>query len=51
VLTAEESPYPVYGADRYGEVIAWNRAATSYTDWARLPEGSTQHDPLVGEGA
>jgi transcriptional regulator with XRE-family HTH domain len=40
VLTAEESPYPVYGADRYGEVIAWNHAATSYyTDWARLPEG------------
>jgi len=38
--SAEESPYPVYGADRYGEVIAWNYAATSYyTDWARLLEG------------
>jgi transcriptional regulator with XRE-family HTH domain len=40
VLTAEESPYPVYGADLYCEVIAWNRAAaTYYTDWGQLPEG------------
>ncbi len=40
VLTAEESPYPVYAADLYGDVIAWNRAAaTYYTDWGRLPEG------------
>jgi transcriptional regulator with XRE-family HTH domain len=40
VATAADSPYPVYAADTYGDLIAWNRAATSYyTDFGRLPQG------------
>jgi transcriptional regulator with XRE-family HTH domain len=40
VLAAAESPYPVYGADIYGDLIAWNRAATAYyTDFGQLPAG------------
>jgi transcriptional regulator with XRE-family HTH domain len=40
VATAADSPYPVYAADHYGDLIAWNRAATAYyTDFGRLPEG------------
>ncbi|PRX97103.1 helix-turn-helix transcriptional regulator [Allonocardiopsis opalescens] len=31
-------PYPVYAANQYGELIAWNRAAAEwYDDWDRLP--------------
>jgi hypothetical protein len=38
VLTAEHSPYPVYGVDVYCDLIAWNRAATTYyADFAQLP--------------
>jgi transcriptional regulator with XRE-family HTH domain len=40
VATAADSPYPVYAADIYADLIAWNQAATSYyTDFGRLPEG------------
>jgi transcriptional regulator with XRE-family HTH domain len=40
VVTAENSPYPVYGADLYCDMVAWNRAATTYyTDFGCLPEG------------
>lgn len=40
VLTAENSPYPVYGVDIYCDLVAWNRAATTYyTDFGCLPEG------------
>jgi transcriptional regulator with XRE-family HTH domain len=40
VATAADSPYPVYATNHYGDLIAWNRAATSYyTDFERLPEG------------
>jgi transcriptional regulator with XRE-family HTH domain len=40
VLTAADSPNPVYAANVYGDLIAWNQAATSYyTDFGRLPEG------------
>lgn len=40
VQTAEHSPFPVYGLDVYCDLIAWNRAATTYyTDFAQLPEG------------
>jgi transcriptional regulator with XRE-family HTH domain len=40
VATAADSPYPVYAANLYGDLIAWNQAATSYyTDFGRLPEG------------
>jgi transcriptional regulator with XRE-family HTH domain len=39
VATAADSPYPVYATDSYGDLIAWNRAATSYyTDFGQLPE-------------
>jgi transcriptional regulator with XRE-family HTH domain len=38
VDATEDSPYPVYGADLYGDLLAWNRAATVYyTDFALLP--------------
>lgn len=38
VLTTQDSPYPVYAADLYCDVIAWNRAATGYyTDFGQLP--------------
>jgi transcriptional regulator with XRE-family HTH domain len=40
VLTAADSPNPVYAANIYGDLIAWNQAATSYyTDFGRPPEG------------
>jgi transcriptional regulator with XRE-family HTH domain len=40
VATAADSAYPVYAANSYGDLIAWNQAATSYyTDFGRLPEG------------
>lgn len=39
VLTADTSPYPVYAVDLYCDLIAWNRAATTYyTDFGKLPE-------------
>jgi transcriptional regulator with XRE-family HTH domain len=38
VQTAENSPYPTYGVNIYCDLIAWNRAATTYyTDFSRLP--------------
>lgn len=38
VRTTETSPYPVYGVNLYCDLVAWNRAATTYyTDFARLP--------------
>jgi transcriptional regulator with XRE-family HTH domain len=38
VRTAENSPYPTYGVNIYCDLIAWNRAATTYyTDFSRLP--------------
>jgi transcriptional regulator with XRE-family HTH domain len=38
VATAADSPYPVYAVGPYGDLIAWNRAATVYyTDFGKLP--------------
>jgi transcriptional regulator with XRE-family HTH domain len=38
VLSAAESPYPVYGVDVYCDLIAWNHATTRfYTDFGQLP--------------
>lgn len=38
VATAADSPYPVYAANTYGDLIAWNQAATVYyTDFGKLP--------------
>jgi transcriptional regulator with XRE-family HTH domain len=38
VATAADSPYPVYAANIYGDLIAWNPAATVYyTDFGKLP--------------
>jgi transcriptional regulator with XRE-family HTH domain len=38
VATVADSPYPVYAVNTYGELIAWNAAATVYyTDFAKLP--------------
>jgi transcriptional regulator with XRE-family HTH domain len=38
VHTAESSAYPVYAVNLYCDLVAWNRAATSYyTDFSRLP--------------
>ncbi len=38
VQTADNSPYPTYGVNIYCDLIAWNRAATTYyTDFSRLP--------------
>ncbi|MBO2448768.1 helix-turn-helix domain-containing protein [Actinomadura barringtoniae] len=40
VATTEPSPYPVYAADRYGDLIAWNRQALEwYDDWDALRPG------------
>ena len=37
VLTAENSPHPVYGVDLYCDLIAWNQAAaTYYADFGQL---------------
>ncbi|WP_116201231.1 helix-turn-helix transcriptional regulator [Amycolatopsis circi] len=34
----EESPYPVYAGDNYGDILAWNPAACEwYEDWGALP--------------
>jgi transcriptional regulator with XRE-family HTH domain len=39
VLTAADSPNPVYAGNIYADLIAWNHAATVYyTDFGRLPE-------------
>jgi transcriptional regulator with XRE-family HTH domain len=39
VTSSDETPYPVYGANLYGDVIAWNRAAAEwYTDFSRVAE-------------
>jgi transcriptional regulator with XRE-family HTH domain len=38
VASQDDSPYPVYAVDTYGDLIAWNRAATSYyADFGKLP--------------
>jgi hypothetical protein len=38
VATAAASPYPVYAADTFGDLIAWNHAAKAYyTDFGKLP--------------
>jgi transcriptional regulator with XRE-family HTH domain len=38
VATAADSPYPVYAANIYGDLIAWNPAAkVCYTDFGKLP--------------
>jgi hypothetical protein len=38
VATAADSPYPVYAANIYGDLIAWNPAAkVYYTDFGKLP--------------
>jgi hypothetical protein len=38
VSTFEESPYPVYAGDQYGDILAWNPAACDwYDDWGALP--------------
>jgi transcriptional regulator with XRE-family HTH domain len=40
VAVTEESPYPVYAANQYSDLIAWNHAATEwYDDWAKFPRG------------
>jgi hypothetical protein len=40
VLTADNSPYPVYAVDLFCELIAWNRAATTYyTDFGAMSDG------------
>jgi transcriptional regulator with XRE-family HTH domain len=45
VATAADSPYPVYAANTYGDLIAWNQAATVYyTDFGKLP---TQHRNMI----
>jgi transcriptional regulator with XRE-family HTH domain len=39
VLTADSSPHPVYAVDQFCDLLAWNRAATTYyADFAKLPE-------------
>ena len=39
VAVAEGSPYPVYAANQYADLIAWNHAATEwYDDWSRFPQ-------------
>lgn len=38
VAAAEHSPYPVYAADLFGDLIAWNRAmADYYADFDAMP--------------
>lgn len=38
VLALDESPYPVYAGDHYGNIVAWNPAACEwYDDWGALP--------------
>lgn len=38
VETADDSPYPVYAADQYADLIVWNRAAGEwYDDWSQYP--------------
>jgi transcriptional regulator with XRE-family HTH domain len=45
VLTAADSPYPVYAANLYGDLIAWNPAFTVYyTDFGKLP---SQHRNMI----
>ncbi|MEU9890738.1 helix-turn-helix transcriptional regulator [Sphaerisporangium sp. NPDC051011] len=37
---AGNGPFPVYAANQYGEVLAWNKATTDwYTDFGEQPEG------------
>jgi hypothetical protein len=37
VALFEESPYPVYAANQYGDLVAWNRAVCDwYDDWGAL---------------
>ncbi|MEU6411711.1 helix-turn-helix transcriptional regulator [Microbispora sp. NPDC046933] len=39
VEAAGRGPWPLYAGNRYGDVVAWNRAATEwYTDFGRLPD-------------
>jgi transcriptional regulator with XRE-family HTH domain len=38
VALSEKSPYPVYAADQYCDLLAWNPAANHwYDDWGALP--------------
>lgn len=38
IESMERHPYPVYGANLYCDLIAWNKSATEwYDDWAGLP--------------
>ena len=40
VAMFENSPYPVYAGDNYGDILAWNPAACEwYEDWGALPPG------------
>jgi len=40
VALTDHSPYPVYAANQYSDLIAWNRAAAEwYDDWSQYPEG------------
>jgi transcriptional regulator with XRE-family HTH domain len=35
-----ESPYPVYGANVYCDIVAWNNSAVEwYDDWGKIPPG------------
>jgi transcriptional regulator with XRE-family HTH domain len=39
VATTNSSEYPVYAANKYADLIAWNYAATEwYEDWSKFPE-------------
>ena len=39
VAGMESADYPVYAANEYADLVAWNQAATEwYEDWGRLPE-------------
>ncbi|MEV7803289.1 helix-turn-helix transcriptional regulator [Microbispora sp. NPDC088329] len=39
VEAAGQGPWPLYAGNRYGDVVAWNRAAARwYTDFGRLPD-------------
>jgi transcriptional regulator with XRE-family HTH domain len=38
IEVTQESPYPVYAANKYADLVGWNRAATEwYDDWSRFP--------------
>jgi transcriptional regulator with XRE-family HTH domain len=45
VATAADSPYPVYATNTYGDLSAWNQAATVYySDFGKLPP---QHRNMI----